>query len=104
MYTSACIEESRIGRSLSDTDTKNGSHSHTWNDEDQTFDYQLDKWGVEKLFPNEDEAITIELKMYIEQWEKTHIKNNSQVSKTMILAKYGSLALHDEDLGKKDLS
>ena len=43
VYTSACIEESRIGRSVSDTDTNNGSHSHTWNDEDQYFDYQLDK-------------------------------------------------------------
>ena len=66
VYTSACIEEARIGRSLSHTDTNNGSHSHTWNDENQAFDYQLDQWGVEKLFPNEDEAITRELKIYIE--------------------------------------
>ena len=41
VYTSACIEESRIGGSLSHTDTNNVSHSHTWNDEDQAFDYQL---------------------------------------------------------------
>ena len=52
---------------------------------------------------NEDEAITIELKMYIKEWEKTHIKNKSQVSKTMFLAKYDSLALYDEDM-EKDLS
>ena len=32
---------------------------------------------------------------------KTHIKNKSQVSKTMFLAKYGSLALYDEYLGKR---
>ena len=38
--------------------------------------------------------------MYIEQLEKTHIKNKSQVSKTMFLAKYGSLDLYDEDLEK----
>ena len=74
MYKYACIEESRIGRNLSHIDSKYGSHSHTWNDEDQTFDYQLDQWGVEKLFKNADEAITRELKMYIEEWEKTHIK------------------------------
>ena len=66
MYTSACIEEARIGRALSHKDTEYGSHSHTWNDENQAFDYQLDQWGVEKLFPNEDEAITRELKIYIE--------------------------------------
>ena len=67
MYTYACIEAVRIGRYLSYTDTNNGSHSHTWNDDDQAFDYQLDKWGVEKLLPNQEEAITRELKMYIEE-------------------------------------
>ena len=34
VYKSACIEESRIGRTLSHTDTNDGSHSHTCNDED----------------------------------------------------------------------
>ena len=100
MYTSACIEEARIGRSVSDTYTNNSSHSHTWNDDDQALNYQLDQWGVEKLFHNQDEAITRELKMYIEEWEYKHIKNKSQVSKTMFLEKYGSLALYDEDRGK----
>ena len=65
VYTSACIEEGRIGSTLSHIDTNNGSHSHTWNDDNQAFDYQVDQWGVEKLFPNEDEAITRGLKMYI---------------------------------------
>ena len=65
VYTSACIEEARIGRSLSDKDTNNSSHSHTWNDDDQAFDYQLDQWGVEKLLQNSDEAIIRELKFYI---------------------------------------
>ena len=37
VYTSACIEEASIGRTLSHTDSNNGSHSHTWNDEDQAF-------------------------------------------------------------------
>ena len=36
--------------------------------------------------------------MYIEEWGKTHIKKNSQVSKAIFLAKYGSLDLYDEDL------
>ena len=67
MYTYACIEEIRSGRTLSHTDSKDGSHSHTCNDEDHAFDYQLDQWGVEKLFHNQDEAITRELKMYIEE-------------------------------------
>ena len=30
-----------------------------------------------------------------------HIKNKSQVSKTMFLEKYGSLSLYDEDLEKR---
>ena len=66
MYTSACIEEARIGRTVSHTDSKNGSHSHYWNDEDHAFEYQLDQWGVYKLSQNSNEAITIELKLYIE--------------------------------------
>ena len=103
VYTYAYIEEASIGRTLSHTDTNNGSHSHTWNDEDQAFDYQLYQWGVYKLFPNEDEAITRELKMYTEKWEKTHIKNTSQVSKVTFIAKYFSLALYDE-YPEKDLS
>ena len=38
--------------------------------------------------------------MYIEEWEKMHIKNKSQASKAMFLAKYVSLDLYDEDLKK----
>ena len=53
---------------LSHTDSNDGSHIHTWNDEDQAFDYQLDQWGVEKFFPNAGELIIRELKMYIEKW------------------------------------
>ena len=58
---------------------KDGSHSHSRNDEDHAFDYQLEQWGVEKLFQNSDEAITRELKLLIEEWEKSHIKSKSQV-------------------------
>ena len=60
----------------------------------------LDQWGVEKLFQNSDEAITTELKLYIEYWEKLNTKNKSQVSKYIFLARYGSLDLYDEDLEK----
>ena len=66
MYKSACIEEERIGRTISHKDSKDGSHSQTWNDEDHDFDYQLDQWGIEKLFQNSDESITRGLKLYIE--------------------------------------
>ena len=38
--------------------------------------------------------------MYIEELTKKHTKNKSQVSKTMFLAKYGSMALYDEDMEK----
>ena len=58
VYTSACIEKERIGRTISHTDSKDGSHSHTWNYEDHAFDYQLKQWVFEKFFQNTDEAIT----------------------------------------------
>ena len=57
MYTSTCIEESIILRTVPHTDSKDGSQSHSWNDKDQAFDYQLDQWGDEKLFHNSDEVI-----------------------------------------------
>ena len=65
VYTYYCIEESRIGRTLSHTYNKDGSNSHSWNDEDHAFNYQLDQWGLEKLFRNSDELIIGELKFYI---------------------------------------
>ena len=68
MCTSACIEEARIGRTLSCIDSKDGSHIHSWDDEDYAFYYQLDQWVVENLFQNSDELIIRELKLYIEYW------------------------------------
>ena len=70
MYTYVCIEEASIRRNLSRKDSKDGFHSNSWNNEDHAFDYQLDQQGVDKLFQNSDEAITIELKFYIQEWEK----------------------------------
>ena len=71
VYISAFIEEARIRRALSHTDSKDGSHSHSWNDEDHAFDYQLDQWGFENLFQNSDEVIIRNLKVYIENWDST---------------------------------
>ena len=101
MYTSACIEEARIVSNLSRTDSKDGSHSHNWNDEYHAFDYQLYQWGVEKFFHNTDESITREFKMYIEEWGGKHIKNKSQVSEAMFLEKYCNLDLYGEDMKKR---
>ena len=85
VYKSACIEEERIGRNLSHTESNYGSHSHTWNDVDHAFYYQLDQWGVEKLFPTTDEAITREIKMYIEEWGKSISRIRSKYQKPCIL-------------------
>ena len=52
VYKSACIEEASIGSTLSHTYSKDASHSHSWKYEDHEFDYQLDQWGVDKLFQN----------------------------------------------------
>ena len=86
---------------LSHTDSKYGSHRHSWNDEYHTFNYQLDQWGVEKLFHNSDEVIIRELKFYIEDREKLNINNKTQLSCTMSLTKYSSLVLYYEYLEKR---
>ena len=77
VYTSACIEEASIGSTLSNTDSKDGSHSQSWNYEDHAFEYQFDQCCVDKLFHNSDEAIIRELKIYIEEWGKLCINNKS---------------------------
>ena len=38
VYTGTCTEEAIIVRTLSNTYSKDGSHSHSWNDEDNYFD------------------------------------------------------------------
>ena len=72
MYTYDCIEEATIVRNIYHTDSKYGSYSYSWNHEDHTFNYQLDQWGVDKLFHNPDEEIIRELKLYIEGWGNSH--------------------------------
>ena len=51
------------------TDLYNFS-SHTWNEHDDDFDHYLDKLVVEKVFSDEPEPVTRELRAYIEYWEK----------------------------------
>ena len=66
MHTSNYIEELFIGKNLSNYNSNDSSHSHSWNDKDYTFDNQFDKWGVEKLFKTSEEVTIRELKVYIE--------------------------------------
>ena len=47
VYTSACIESARIEQHQSDKQLYENCSSHTWNKEDDAFDHQLDKWGVD---------------------------------------------------------
>ena len=69
VFTSVCIEEEGIVMDLYQIESKDGSHSHYWNDEDHAFEYQLDQWGVEELFHNSYEVIISELKLHFENWE-----------------------------------
>ena len=47
VYTSACIESSRIEQYQSDIQIYDNISSHTWNKEDDAFYHQFDKWGVD---------------------------------------------------------
>ena len=59
VYTSACIESSRTEQYYSDKQLNEIFSSHTWNEEYDAFDHQLEKWSVEKLFSDEPEPFTI---------------------------------------------
>ena len=49
-YTSACIESATIEQYHSDKQLNDNCSSHTCNEEDDAFDHQVEKWGVEKVF------------------------------------------------------
>ena len=49
VYKSACIESARIEQYQSDKKLYENCSSHTWNEEDDTFDHQLDKRSVERV-------------------------------------------------------
>ena len=66
VYTSACIESARIEQYQSDKQIYENCSSHTWNEEDDAFDHQLDKWGVERVFSEHSEPVKRELRAYIE--------------------------------------
>ena len=69
VYTSACIESTRIKQYHSDKNLNYYCSSHTWNEEDDAFDQQLEKWGVEKVISDQPEPVTRELRAYINDWE-----------------------------------
>ena len=50
VYKSACIESTRIEQYSSDKQLYDNYSSHTWNEEDDAFDHQLEKWDAEKVF------------------------------------------------------
>ena len=57
LYKSGCIEGAIFGKTISNTDSKDGSQSHSCSNEDNTFYYQLYQYGVENLFHNPEEVI-----------------------------------------------
>ena len=50
VYTFACIESARIEQYHSEKQFNENCSIHTWNEEDDEFDHQLDKWGVDRVF------------------------------------------------------
>ena len=69
VYTSACVESARIEQYQSDKQLYYNTSSHTWNEEDDAFDHQLYKWGVDRVFSEHSEPVKRYLRAYIEDWE-----------------------------------
>ena len=98
VYTSACIESARLEQYQSDKQLYENSSSHTWNEEYDAFDHQLDKWGADRAFSEHSEPVKRELRAYIEDWGKFSMKKDDQIYQTRFLAKYGGLSLCDIDM------
>ena len=52
-YTYSCIEPDRIEQYHCDKQLNGNRSSQTWNEEDDAFYQQLEKWGVEKVFSDQ---------------------------------------------------
>ena len=62
VYTSACIESAIVEQYHSYKELNDNFSSRTWNEEDDDFDQQLEKWGVERVFLDQSEPVKIELR------------------------------------------
>ena len=56
---------------------------------------------MEQVFSEHWEPVKIELRAYIEYWEKLSTEKDDQRSCTHFLAKYGGLSLYDIDMEKR---
>ena len=50
VYTSACIESARIEHNNSGKNIDDNYSSHTWKEDIDKFDQQIEKWGVKNYF------------------------------------------------------
>ena len=62
VYTSACIESDRIVKYQADKQLYDNISSHTWNEEVDAFDHQLDEWGLDRVFSEHSEPVKRELR------------------------------------------
>ena len=98
VYTSACIESARIEKCHSDKQLNENCSSHTWNEEDDALDHQLEKLGAEKVFSEHSEHVKRDLRAYIEEWERFSMNKYDQRSRTRFLVNYGGLSNYDIDM------
>ena len=89
VYTSACIESAIIEKYHSDKQLNENCSSNTWNGEDDEFDHQLDKWGVERVLSEYLEPVKRNLITYIKDWENLSMKKDDQRYLTRFLTQYG---------------
>ena len=94
--TSTKLSNTRIERqALEKADSKD--KRALWGDEDERFDLQLEKFGVDVETIATKEKLKHLFKCWIEDWEKPLLKTNDAVAKMKLLQKYGGLVMKDID-------
>ena len=73
---------------------------HTWNEDDDAFDQQLETWSVEKLFPDQPKPVTRGLRAYIEDLGEFSLDKNDQRTYTHFLEKYRRLSVYAINIEK----
>ena len=99
IYTPARIDEARVKAEA--MENASGDREIAWNDDDTSFDLQLEKFGVDT------DALTTTLIpkrrffCWVEEWEKPFLEKNNIVSMTRLLQKYKDMMVFlclDDDI------
>ena len=95
IYTTARVEEARVMAESMENAT--GRTEIAWTDNDTSFDFQLEKFGIDTFALSTIVIPKRRFCCWVEDWEKPLFEKNHILSETKLLEKYKDLVFHCPD-------